>query len=44
MTAKKPKIKESDVTDLKYFDQLAPLLTRLHDDACDRVRAVRQSR
>ena len=32
-------IEESDITDLKYFDQLAPLLKRLHDDGCDRDRA-----
>jgi len=35
----KPKIKESDITGLKYFDQLAPLLARLHDDACPRDKA-----
>ena len=32
-------IEESDITGLKYFDQLAPLLKRLHDDGCDRDRA-----
>ena len=36
MTAKKEKNKEAGVTDLKYFDQLAPLFQRLHDDACGR--------
>jgi hypothetical protein len=35
----KPSIKESDVTGLKYFDKLAPLLSRLHDDGCERDRA-----
>ena len=33
------KIRESDITGLKYFDQLAPLLERLHRDGCDRDRA-----
>ena len=36
---KKEDIEESDITGLKYFDQLAPLLKRLHDDGCDRDRA-----
>jgi len=35
----KPKLKESDITGLKYFDKLAPLLERLHDDACERDQA-----
>ena len=35
----KPKLKESDITGLKYFDKLAPLLERLHDDACERDKA-----
>ncbi len=40
MAAKKrKKIKEADVTGLKYFDRLAPLLKRLHGDACDRDKA-----
>jgi hypothetical protein len=40
MAAKKrKKIKEADVTGLKYFDRLAPLLERLHGDACDRDKA-----
>ncbi len=34
------KIKASDITGLKYFDQLAPLLARLHDDGCERDRAA----
>lgn len=33
------KITERDVQGLKYFDQLAPLLARLHDDGCARDRA-----
>lgn len=33
------KIKESDITGLKYFDQLAPLLDRLHQEGCARDRA-----
>jgi hypothetical protein len=40
MAAKKrEKIKEADVTGLKYFDRLAPLLQRLHDNACERDKA-----
>jgi hypothetical protein len=35
----KKKIREQDITGLKYFDQLAPLLKRLHDDACQRDTA-----
>jgi hypothetical protein len=35
----KPKIREQDVTGLRYFDQLAPLLKRLHDDGCQRDTA-----
>jgi len=34
-----PKIQEKDITGLKYFDQLAPLLECLHDDACERDTA-----
>ena len=33
------KIQESDVTGLKYFDQLSPMLQRLHDDGCQRETA-----
>lgn len=33
------KIKSSDITGLKYFDQLAPLLQRLHEEGCDRDTA-----
>lgn len=35
----KQKIQEPDITGLKYFEQLAPLLQRLHDDGCQRDRA-----
>ncbi|HEX4142583.1 MAG TPA: IS4 family transposase [Pirellulales bacterium] len=34
-----PKLTERQITGLKYFDKLAPLLKRLHDDACARDRA-----
>jgi len=36
---KRDKVREEDVTGVKYFDKLAPLLRRLHDDACARDRA-----
>lgn len=36
---KRDEIREKDITGLKYFDQLAPLLERLHDDACQRDKA-----
>lgn len=36
---KKNKIRESDIAGLKYFDQLAPLLERLHQDGCARDKA-----
>lgn len=39
MPAEAKKIKESDITGLKFFDRLAPLLQRLHDDGCARDRA-----
>lgn len=39
MTARKEKIKDKDVTGLKYFSRLAPLLQRLHDDGCQRDKA-----
>ena len=35
----KPKIRSKDLTGLKYFDKLAPLLERLHDDGCKRDKA-----
>jgi len=38
-SSKKSKIKESDLTRLKYFDQLSPLLARLHEDGCQRDTA-----
>jgi len=38
-SSKKPKIRERDIVGLKYFDQLAPLLQRLHDDGCERDTA-----
>lgn len=39
MAGKDDKIREADLTGLKYFDQLAPLLARLHRDACQRDTA-----
>lgn len=40
MPAETPrKLEEKDVRGLKYFDQLAPLLERLHDVGCKRDRA-----
>ena len=36
---KQSRLTEKDITGLKYFDQIAPLLKRLHDDACDRDTA-----
>jgi hypothetical protein len=40
MAAKKrEKVTSHDITGLKYFDRLAPLLARLHDDGCARDRA-----
>ncbi|MCX7422677.1 MAG: IS4 family transposase [Planctomycetia bacterium] len=36
---KRDEIQERDITGLKYFDQLAPLLERLHDDGCLRDKA-----
>jgi hypothetical protein len=37
------RIQEKDVRGLKYFDQLAPLLERLHDVGCERDRAGNRS-
>jgi hypothetical protein len=37
--AKRVEIQDKDITGLKYFDQLAPLLERLHDDGCERDAA-----
>ena len=39
MGTEKRKIEEPDITGLKFFDKLAPLLKRLHHDGCDRDRA-----
>ena len=36
---KREKIREQDVLGLKYFDKLAPLLERLHDEGCQRDKA-----
>lgn len=36
---KQDKIESRDLTGLKYFDKLAPLLERLHDDCCQRDKA-----
>ena len=36
---KRDDIKERDIGGLKYFDKLAPLLQRLHDDGCLRDKA-----
>jgi hypothetical protein len=36
---RRKKIESREITGLKYFDKLAPLLDRLHDDACARDRA-----
>jgi hypothetical protein len=36
---RRKKIEESEITGLKYFDQLAPLLERLHQEGCQRDRA-----
>ena len=36
---KKDQIESRDITGLKYFDKLAPLLERLHDEGCQRDKA-----
>lgn len=36
---KREEVTEREITGLKYFDKLAPLLARLHDDGCARDRA-----
>lgn len=36
---RRTEVTEDDVSGLKYFDKLAPLLARLHDDACQRDAA-----
>jgi hypothetical protein len=35
----KTPVRESDITGLKFFDKLAPMLQRLRDDGCERDRA-----
>ena len=37
---KRKKVRERDITGLKYFDRLGPLLERLHDDGCQRDKAA----
>ena len=32
-------VREEEVTGLKYFDKLAPMLARLHDVGCERDKA-----
>lgn len=36
---KRKKVREEDVVGLKYFDRLRPLLSRLHDDGCQRDKS-----
>jgi hypothetical protein len=36
---RRQEVRETDITGLKYFDKLAPLLTRLHDAGCRRDQA-----
>ena len=36
---RRAEVRERDVQGLKYFDKLAPLLERLHEDACARDKA-----
>src|SRR5512141_1830255 len=36
---KREEVREEDVTGLKYFDKLAPLLARLHEVGCQRDKA-----
>jgi hypothetical protein len=36
---KRKKVRQQDITGLKYFDQLAPLLKRLHEVGCQRDKA-----
>jgi len=36
---RREKVREEDVTGLKYFDKLAPLLARLHEVGCERDKA-----
>jgi hypothetical protein len=36
---RRKEITAPDIQGLKYFDKLAPLLARLHDDGCARDKA-----
>jgi hypothetical protein len=36
---RRPEVTEEHIQGLKYFDKLAPLLQRLHDDGCERDQA-----
>ena len=36
---KREKVRDEDITGLKYFDKLQPLLQRLHDVGCERDKA-----
>ena len=36
---KRTEVREKDITGLKYFDKLQPLLARLHEVGCERDRA-----
>jgi len=36
---RRTEVTEQDISGLKYFDKLAPLLARLHDDGCQRDTA-----
>ena len=36
---KREKVRDEDVTGLKYFDKLQPLLKRLHEVGCQRDKA-----
>jgi DDE family transposase len=36
---KRDRVREEQLTGLKYFDRLSPLLSRLHDDGCVRDKA-----
>ena len=36
---KQEKVRERDITGLKYFQDLLPLFDRLHDVGCDRDKA-----
>jgi hypothetical protein len=40
---RRDEVREQDVTGLKYFDKLAPLLARLHDVGCQRDKAANRT-